>query len=136
MNFSRYLNIPYRHKGRSFEAVDCFGLIWLVMKEEFGWDVPDFTNINYSQDWHKKKENHILDVIGTLNVEQFSPIQPPYKRFDFIVFFLGTKTVVNHCGLYIGDNKVLHIYEGITSTVDRLHYPPLTKVYCAIRYKG
>jgi cell wall-associated NlpC family hydrolase len=135
MNFSKYIGLSYKHKGRTFEAVDCFGLIWLVMKEEFGWDLPDFTNINYSKDWYKKKENHILNVVGTLNKEQFSVIEPPYKRFDFILFFLGTKTVVNHCGLYIGDNKILHIYEGITSIVGRLYYPPLTKIYCAIRYK-
>jgi cell wall-associated NlpC family hydrolase len=37
---SRYVGLPYVEKGRSRHGVDCYGLVWLVMGEQFNRALP------------------------------------------------------------------------------------------------
>jgi cell wall-associated NlpC family hydrolase len=39
----RYLEIPYRRRGRCERGADCFGLVWLVLRQECGIVLPDYT---------------------------------------------------------------------------------------------
>lgn len=39
----RYLEVPYRRRGRSMAGADCFGLVWLILKDECGIVMPDYT---------------------------------------------------------------------------------------------
>ena len=60
INFSKYINLPYKNLGRSFDGVDCYGLIWLIYKGELGIELPDFTELCYSQRWYKEKKDSII----------------------------------------------------------------------------
>ena len=138
MNFSKYIGLPYKNKGRDFNGVDCYGLVYLIYKEEKNLKLLDFSNINYCSTWFEKKENHILD-----NLHKFwdigNSVNKPYRPFDVMLFYNSSlKTVVNHCSIYIGDNKFLHVQEHgqATSQVSRFSGYWESKLYKAIRYKG
>ena len=38
----RFLKIPYLDRGRTRDGVDCYGLVMLVNREQFGRLVPDY----------------------------------------------------------------------------------------------
>lgn len=40
--WNKYVGIPYVHKGRSTSGLDCYGLILLVYREEFGIMLCDY----------------------------------------------------------------------------------------------
>jgi len=42
MNVNEYIRIPYLNRGRTEEGCDCWGLVMLVMRNEFGKELPDF----------------------------------------------------------------------------------------------
>jgi cell wall-associated NlpC family hydrolase len=115
-NFSKYIGIPYKNLGRDKKGCDCFGLIRLVYKEELGIILPTFTELEYTKDWYKK-ENHILNNIPSNWVK----VDYPYKLFDALIFYgVGNSPVANHIGLYVGEEKFLHILEGQTSMISKL----------------
>ena len=133
MNFDKYIGLPYRHKGRDFDGVDCYGLCYLIFKNEIHTILPDFINIKYSPDWYRTGKNFILNELGTFDKNIWLKVNKPFKVYDGLIFYLSSKTIANHCGLYIGNNKFIHIYENTTSQIERLD-SSFVKLYGAIRY--
>ena len=128
--YNKYIGLKYKNLGRDFDGVDCYGLLYLFYKNELNIELPDFYDLGYEKEWYKNCENHILNNIGT----KWIKVDKPYKVFDGLVFFLGTKKVANHIALYIGKNKILHIYENITSRIDVLDYNFENNLYGIMRY--
>ncbi len=44
MDFSRYIGIPWAAHGRSLEGADCWGLVWLFYRDEFGIELDDYAD--------------------------------------------------------------------------------------------
>ena len=129
--FDKYIGLKYKNLGRSFDGVDCFGLICLIYAEERNTILPDFTELRYSQDWYKE-ENHILDNIWT----DWKEINSQYKIYDGLLFYNSSqKIVVNHIGIYIGNDKFLHIQENQTSMISRLDKFWTSKLYKGLRWQ-
>jgi len=42
-DYSKYLAIPYRERGRDFNGCDCWGLVRLFLKNEFGIELDSYT---------------------------------------------------------------------------------------------
>ena len=131
MNFSEYINIPYKNLGRSKEGCDCFGIIWLVFKEKRNIILPDFTDLKYTNEWYRQHENHILenlwDVWGVVN--------EPYKVYDGIIFYHEKMKVANHIGMIIDDGKFIHVSQKFPSRVDKLNPYWRSRIYKVMRYK-
>lgn len=136
MNFSKYIDIPYKNLGRDFEGVDCWGLICLIFKHEKNIILPDFTELKYEKGWYKKGHNHILDNKGTIDGTFWDIVNRPYKVYDGFIFYLSSEKIANHTGMYIGNNKFIHVYEEKTSCINRLDDLWKSKMYAAFRYKG
>ena len=138
MNFSKYIGLKYKLKGRESSGLDCYGLVYLIYKEEKGIVLPDFNSIQYCDTWYEKGEHHITDGIEKIwNIGK--EIKKPYKPYDVMFFYSSpSKTVVNHCGLFIEDNKFIHIYphEKSYSEIARFSGYWESKLYKVIRYKG
>jgi len=134
-NFSKYIGLPYKNLGRDFSGVDCYGIAVLVFKNELGIDLPDFTDLLYSKDRFDilSKEDHILNSIGL----QWISVDEPYKIFDGLIFNSNKDLrLTNHIGLYIGNEKFIHIVVDSTSMVSKLDDPFWSrKLYGAMRFQ-
>lgn len=134
IDFSKYINLPYKHKGRDFNGVDCYGIAYLIYKTETDIFTPDFLDVDYEEKWYTKDQNHIVNNMGLLDLTQWDVVTPPYKVLDGLILFLASKRIANHCALYIGNDKIIHIYEEHKSMIERLD-SYRSKIYCAIRHK-
>ena len=136
-NFEKYIGIPFKHRGRDFNGIDCFGLLCLIFKEERNIIIPDFLDVIYERNWYKEGQNHILNNIGTVDGTFWDVIKKkPYKMYDGLLFFLTSKNIANHIGIYINDNKFIHVAERFETTIDRLDDPFWqSKLYGVMRYR-
>uniref|UniRef100_A0A6M3LB33 Putative tail protein n=1 Tax=viral metagenome TaxID=1070528 RepID=A0A6M3LB33_9ZZZZ len=118
-DFSKYIGLKYKHLGRDFSGVDCFGIVWLIFKGERDITLPDFTTLNYSD---------------ALTYKSFTKVKPPYKPFDCPIFLDGhTMTFANHIGVFITGDSFIHIEENTTSMISRLDDYYKSKLYIVIR---
>ena len=132
MNFSKYIGLKYKHLGKDFSGVDCFGIVWLIFKEECNIILPDFTTLNYSPGLRNSDKKVIKDVIEGNKL--FIKINPPYKIFDCPIFLDScTRTFANHVGIFISDSEFIHIKENTTSMVSKLDDYYKSKLYTVIR---
>ena len=99
--YTKYLGIPYKHRGRDFNGVDCYGLLVLFFKTEFNIDLPDFW---YEVDWSKTGKNIITENYPSIA----KPVRFP-KKNDVALFNVSFGCpVVNHAGIVVEPpNKIL-----------------------------
>jgi cell wall-associated NlpC family hydrolase len=131
IDFSKYVNLKFKYKGRDFNGVDCYGLVWLVLKNERQIELPEY---EYSKKWYLEGKNYIVEIKndianwGSTDIDKIKP-------FDVILFYNSpNKIVVNHMGLYIGNNKFIHVNESHNSLLDSLDGMWCSKIYAVMRY--
>ena len=126
----KYINLPYKNVGRDFNGVDCFGLVYLIYKNELNIELPDFTNLMYSKNWFKEGKNIIVENVW----DKWYEVDKT-EQTDLLLFYTNyKKRVVNHIGLYIGNNKFIHILETYSSKIDRLDGRWNKLLYKILRY--
>lgn len=108
-NFEKYVGLPYRHLGENINTgIDCFNLCKLVLKEHKNFDIPysssDWCNI-IDEDWYTKTHDQFF-LKGAKTIYGWQKVKTP-EPYDLILMSLGATNVVNHCSLYIGNNKML-----------------------------
>jgi len=132
MNIYKYMNLPYTHKGRNAFGVDCYGLVYFIYKEERNIILPDFTDIHYSIEWANNGETHITDNV----YNKWYEVKFPYLFYDCILFYSSKhKTIVNHIGMSVGDNKFIHICSRKQSEINELTRFWSSKIYKVLRFK-
>lgn len=106
-----YIGIAYKEKGRDRDTgLDCWGLVRLIQREQFGNELPSFVE-QQSSDPEKLQEIFATQREGWIAVDE-------YKVGDVVLFrMLGYEM---HVGTYIGENKFIHVREGFDSVVERL----------------
>jgi cell wall-associated NlpC family hydrolase len=112
-----YKGLPFKHLGLSKETgIDCFNLIKVIYKEHLNIDIPystrDWCNI-IDEDWYHKTHEKLIEAGANVGWEKISSPE----LFSVITMSMGTTTITNHCGMYLGDNKMLHIMQGHKSHV-------------------
>lgn len=133
IDFIKYIGLPYKPLGRSFDGVDCYGVVALFYNEEFNVELPDFTDLIYSKDRYnlKKKEDHIL---FSKDIEWVKDTEP--QLYDGLIFNSSKECgLTNHIGLFIGNDKFIHIINTQTSMIGRLDKFWKSKLYGIMRYK-
>ena len=112
----KYVGIPFKDPGDSFKGCDCYGLVKLLYREEFGLSLPEvgdlYTSAYKRHEVDKTLSAHI-DYDWCKKVQKDEPLKP----FDMLVFRIaGTD---HHVGLYIREGYMLHVVEGSDSGVER-----------------
>jgi len=129
--FAKYLNIPYKSKGRDFSGVDCYGLLLLIFKEEKNIILPDYTENKELREWYHTKDVHVLDNIAKL--------WRPVKNEEFKVFdvhnFLDEHHILSHVGINIGDFKFLHVLDDRFTEIGKIDVWAKRLVF-TMRYVG
>lgn len=82
-----WLGTPYKYGGVTKKGADCSGFVMTIYKNSLGIDLP---RVSREQG----------DFCRKINKKDLFP--------GDLVFFSSGKGKVNHVGLYVGDNKILH----------------------------
>jgi cell wall-associated NlpC family hydrolase len=129
--FSKYINLRFKYKGRDFSGVDCFGLVYLILKNEKQIELSEY---DYSRKWYLEGKNYIVDIKNDLQTWSSIDIER-IRHFDVILFYASPKRIiVNHMGLYIGEEKFIHISEDHNARVERINDHWISRIYSIMRY--
>ncbi len=106
-----YIGIPYLLNGRDRNGLDCYGLVYLVEKEVFHKDLPEFSQISSGNDAAVLLESNK----PLLNAKQ---VDTPIDG-DIVLFFRQGAPI--HVGVYY-DRGIIHstdnrgvVYEKLNS---------------------
>lgn len=113
----RYIGIAFREHGRDRAGLDCWGLVRLVMSEQFNVSLPAFQG--------EYKTTTDVDAITRL-IERESvfwrEMPPGEERLgDVVILRLMGKPM--HAGLVLGDKQMLHIEQQVDSAIEKYTSP-------------
>jgi len=133
--FGKFVGIPYVNGGRTEKGLDCLGLIRYVFEINKNIILPYY--VGYSQNWYRSKEPILLNKLKEFE-NLWTVVEPPYKKYDGLLFYTGRKEVISaHMGLWVGNNKFLHTNEFfMQSIISKFDNYWKSKLYKVIRYSG
>ena len=108
-----YIGLPFLDHGRDRNGLDCWGLVRLVMAEQFGIALPSYVD-EYQRTTQVEK---ISALIG--RESQKWKIVPTGKEMCGDVAVLRVRGKPMHVGFVLGDQQMLHIELGINSVIER-----------------
>ncbi|MFH1158913.1 MAG: NlpC/P60 family protein [Pseudomonadota bacterium] len=105
-----YIGLPFKEHGRDREGVDCWGLVRLVMAEQFGIALPSYAT-EYDSTEKPDQLAHVVDK----EKKRWTEIAPGQEiSGDVVVMRMLGQPI--HVGMVIGDGRMLHILKGIDAT--------------------
>lgn len=129
---AKYQNIPFVKQGWDFTGVHCWGLVHLIYKHELKVNLPTYGEISATDLRNVSKK-----ITDGHNGDKWSVVErDKLKPFDVIVMkFAGSKRI-GHCGLYVGDGRVMHC-EAATDVaiVPFSHHTVKNRIAAFRRYK-
>jgi len=101
LNVSLYTGIPFVPHGRTLEGCDCWGLVRLVLKNEYGKDLPSFASSygELEKEWLAEVVDNAITSLRPTKVDV------PAEGDIVLMTFRGFPC---HVGLYVAPNNVLH----------------------------
>jgi cell wall-associated NlpC family hydrolase len=112
MTLTDFIGIPYQDKGRTFQAFDCWGCVYLFYKEMLRINIPALAD-DYDSGLDGKAVAHCVAENQAHWIEVDTP-----EYGDVLVFnVLGWPA---HVGVYLGDGDFLHAFKGADSCIERL----------------
>ena len=105
----KYIGLTYKDASWGPEYYDCWGLLALVYKDEFDIDIiKDMTLYSSKVGKIQRFKEYKSRWIEISNPE----------IGDVILFLIGGQ--IPHCGIYIGNNTMLHTIDGAMSCIQRV----------------
>ncbi|WP_128700853.1 C40 family peptidase [Candidatus Velamenicoccus archaeovorus] len=97
----KYLGLPYRHRGRSLEGLDCWGFLKLVYAD-LGVRLFDIEDLEYSKIWGAQgkdyfKEHYFHDWVSVKTPEMLDG-----------VLFVNSRKIANHAGIILSNGRFIH----------------------------
>ena len=96
----KYLGIPYKHMGRSADALDCWGLIKAIYADR-GLDIYDL-NGSYESEWSKNGKNYFLENY----YKDWDKVITP--QFLDVILINSAQHVACHAGVFLSYSKFIH----------------------------
>lgn len=111
----KYVGIPFRDHGEDFDGCDCYGLVCLLYRTEFGLTLPHVGDL-YDNAYDRKKIHALLGKNS--NAPWCVDVtRSEWKPFDVLVFRIaGTEY---HIGMWIKPGHMLHILENSNAGIER-----------------
>ena len=115
----KYIGIPFVSNGRTFWCCDCYGLVRLVLHNEYGIDLPEFADVYSSAFDVKETARLFAENLPVLTVKK---IPAPEEKALVIITELG---VPAHVGIVAGGGYILHTGIKTNSVCQRASHPAL-----------
>ena len=118
MNYNKYIGLPYTSNGRDESGIDCWGLVRLFYKQEYGIELP-----SYTEEYSGAYDTRILEMMDQYK-NNWSQVQTPEIGSVIVFNILGEPF---HVGIYIGGDKFIHARDGMDSVVESVNSPKWSK---------
>ena len=102
-DFSEYVGLPFKDKGRDRDGLDCWGLLCLIYAEKAGIILPSYRDDYVTAADHKALESLMQDSVGDWREVSESEAQP----LDGVLMRRGG--IECHVGVVVKRGYVLHI---------------------------
>ena len=112
MDITEYIDIPFLDNGKDRNGLDCWRLVVMFYREKLGIDLPDFSGIYVDGTLASLKK--VTRIIRE-NKKKWQQVKKP-QPYDVIL--IRTGSMVYHAGIVVGRRTMLHIMEGVNSTVE------------------
>jgi cell wall-associated NlpC family hydrolase len=112
-DFSKYLGIPYKERGRNFRGLDCWGLVRLFLLSEYGIEVDD-----YSQ--YSARDMEEVKRIAEKEKKKWIKVDSP-KPGDVVEIQILKRDF--HVGIIPFPGYILHICNERFSEMNKLTHP-------------
>lgn len=117
-NFEKYVGVPFSDKGETLAGANCWTLARLIYKEEFGINLPSFSN-----KYELNDEAGIAELIAQYK-EGWESVDSP-QAGDLVLFrILGHES---HVGVMIDAKRFVDIRENRDSVIDSIDSPTIRK---------
>jgi murein DD-endopeptidase len=102
----QFLGIPYKHLGRDWKGLDCYGLLKLYAKVILGIELKDWW---YEEDFQKMGKNYIVEnYVGIAD-----RVEVPKKHDVILMYSDLTVKIPNHVGILVEEpNKFIQALKG------------------------
>lgn len=120
--------IPFQERGRTRQGLDCYGLVWLVLREQFGVIMPSYDNIYTSI----MDDDKIISMTIKEAAQKWKKVETPQEG-DVVLF--RYKGFPLHCGIMVDGDEMLNIRRGIEvclESISLMHWKP--RLYGIFRY--
>ena len=112
--YEKWANTPYRRGGMSRKGIDCSGLVYLIFLQKFGIELPRTV----------RNQARVGKKVNKKNM----------KPGNLVFFKTGTRS--RHVGIYVGNQKFLHVSAKkgvIISTLKNPYWAP--RIWKVIKVK-
>jgi cell wall-associated NlpC family hydrolase len=118
MDANRYISIPFAERGRSWEGVDCWGLVCLIYHEQLGIALP-----SYLDDDYKTTDGPTIScLIGQRKAEGWEPVAPGTER-EGDVILMRMVGLPSHVGVVTRPGSMIHALRGVGVCHERYWSP-------------
>ncbi|MBL1148205.1 MAG: phage tail protein [Pseudomonadota bacterium] len=107
-----YIGLPFREHGRSIAGTDCWGLVRLVLQEQFAAVLP-----SYAADYQTTGNATELGKLIGQEAEKWIAISAGQEKLGDVIV-LRMRGAPMHVGLVLGDGRMLHIEKHINSAIE------------------
>lgn len=108
-----YIGLPFREKGRDRDGVDCWGLVRLVLAEQFGLKVP-----SYSEDYDEARPGPALaDLIEREARAWVKVLGGSERAGDVVVLRVNGRPF--HVGMVLARPWMMHVEAGLGAVRER-----------------
>jgi len=111
---NKYIGIPFSDGEPSLKGANCYSLIELIYKEEFGIELP---KIRISA---LNSRRAFIEYLKQVSEHWIKIDEPEINCVVVMAHDMKHPKVIQHFGLYIGDGKVLHTLNKINSHIKSL----------------
>ena len=105
-----YVGIPFLRYGRTREGCDCYGLVRLVLQEQFFITIPEYGEENYDD---RAGQEEALCT----HLHEFTPVPMDNRQpGDLLLLAVGGRPI--HVGIVVSEEAMLHSFDGADSVVE------------------
>ncbi|MCL2181023.1 MAG: NlpC/P60 family protein [Treponema sp.] len=115
----KYIGIPFVSNGRSMQGCDCYGLVRLVLRNEYNIELPELSNDYINARNVAETAKLFKDNIPVLTASEI--LEPQEKA----VAVITERNRPCHIGIIAGDGYILHTNFKTGSVCQRVSHPSL-----------